>query len=117
MSGNRGNQLHSIDGLCGAALPEAVSGRTGFIELGSYGIKRLRRLPIIEFYPWNTQKATPKAPKSRPDGLRLARYYQSLMDSGSFENRAALARFLGVSRARVTQVLNRLKEDGEAKAG
>jgi len=38
----------------------------------------------------------------------LARYYQSLLDSGQFENRAALARYLGVSRARVTQVLKRL---------
>ena len=34
--------------------------------------------------------------------LRLARYYQS-------QSRAALARFLGVSLARVTQVLNHLK--------
>jgi hypothetical protein len=40
--------------------------------------------------------------------LKLARYYQSLLDSGQFENRAALARYLGVSRARVTQVLHRL---------
>lgn len=45
----------------------------------------------------------------RRDGLKLARHYQSLLDSGKFENRAALARFLSVSRARVTQVLNRLK--------
>jgi hypothetical protein len=42
------------------------------------------------------------------DPFKLARYYQSLLDSGQFENRAALARFLGVSRARVTQVLRRL---------
>jgi hypothetical protein len=34
--------------------------------------------------------------------LVLARYYQSLLDSGKFERRAALARFLGVSRTRVT---------------
>ena len=51
----------------------------------------------------------------RRQGNRLAihsvslRYYQSLLDSGKFESRAALARHLGVSRARVTQVLNRLK--------
>ncbi len=40
--------------------------------------------------------------------MKLARSYQSLMDSGKFASRAALARYLGVSRARVTQVLNRL---------
>ena len=34
--------------------------------------------------------------------------YQSLMDSGKFESRAALARYLGVRRPRVTQVLRRL---------
>ena len=35
------------------------------------------------------------------DPLRLARYYKSLLDTGKFESRAALARFLGVSRARM----------------
>jgi|HubBroStandDraft_6_1064221.scaffolds.fasta_scaffold2668304_2 hypothetical protein len=36
--------------------------------------------------------------------MMLARYYQLLLNSGQFENRAALARYLGISRARVTQV-------------
>src|SRR5262245_49786610 len=39
----------------------------------------------------------------------IARYYQSLLDSGQFANRAALARYRGVSRSRVTQVLRRVK--------
>jgi len=38
----------------------------------------------------------------------LARYYQSLLDSSQFANRAVLARYLGVIRAMVTQVLNLL---------
>jgi hypothetical protein len=62
--------------------------------------------------PWNAvshTKLEPKpAPKDRRDPLRLARYYQSLMDSGKFESKAALARYLGVSRSRVAQVLRRL---------
>lgn len=41
--------------------------------------------------------------------MRLARYYQSLLDSGEVSSRADLARFFGVSRARVTQVLKRLE--------
>ena len=53
----------------------------------------------------------------RRDGFKLARYYQSLLDSGKFENRAGLARFLGVSRARVTQVLNRLKSPATEPSG
>jgi hypothetical protein len=48
-------------------------------------------------------------PKKTSDPLKLARYYQSLLDSGKFENRAALARFLRVSRARVTQVSRRME--------
>jgi hypothetical protein len=75
-------------------------------------LKRLRRAAVIAIYPWNGSstpepKATP-VPRERRDPLKLAAYYQSLLDSGKFENRAALARYLGVSRARVTQVLRRL---------
>jgi hypothetical protein len=61
---------------------------------------------------WNgSSSQEPKnlaAPKEPRDPLKLARSYQSLLDSGQFESRAALARYLGVSRARVTQVLKRL---------
>ena len=82
------------------------------MELGAFAINRLRRAPIITFHAWNAPSAVranqngTKKPAHGP--LRLARYYQSLLDTGKFESRAALARFLGVSRARVTQVLNRL---------
>jgi hypothetical protein len=83
----------------------------GFVELGSYAVNRLRRLPSIELSPWNAserQIEPTNAGPGRRDSLLLARYYQSLLDTGKFESRAALARFLGVSRARVTQVLARL---------
>lgn len=52
-------------------------------------------------------------PSSKPcvnrDPLAIARFYQGLLESGVVENRAGLARYLGVSRARVTQVLRRLR--------
>ena len=87
---------------------------SGFIERGILQVKRLRRSPVIVLLPWNAvSDAKPvrePAPRVRRDPLKLARHYQSLMDSGKFESRAALARYLGVSRARVTQVLRRLKE-------
>lgn len=90
----------------------------GFVELGAYELNRLRRTPVYTFYPWNARPAIEKSPpptrKSTRDPLLLARYYQSLLDTGRFESRAALARFLGVSRARVTQVLNRLKSPATA---
>lgn len=83
------------------------------MELGAFAINRLRRAPIITFHAWNAPPAVRAnqngTEKLAPDPVRLARYYQSLLDSGKFESRAALARYLGVSRARVTQVLNRLK--------
>jgi hypothetical protein len=73
---------------------------------------------VYTFYPWNARPAIEKSPpaprESTRDPLLLARYYQSLLDTGRFESRAALARFLGVSRARVTQVLNRLKSPPNA---
>jgi Mn-dependent DtxR family transcriptional regulator len=63
--------------------------------------------------PWNATSDAKLEPEpasvERRDPLTLARYYQSLMDSGKFESRAALARYLGVSRPRVTQVLRRLE--------
>jgi hypothetical protein len=75
----------------------------------------LRRAAVIEFIPWNgstSQESQLRPPPKEPrDPLKLARYYQTLLDSGQFENRAALARYLGVSRARVTQVLRRLEKD------
>ena len=75
--------------------------------------KRLCRKALIAIIPWDAPfpgKPEPNpAPKEPRDPLKLARYYQSLLDSGKFESRAALACYLGVSRARVTQVLRRLK--------
>src|SRR5262245_33383289 len=83
-----------------------------FIERGTFQLKRLHRAAVIALHPWNgSSNIEPEdspPPKESRDPLKLARYYQSLLDSGRFENRAALARFLGVSRARVTHVLKRL---------
>lgn len=74
---------------------------------------RLRRLPHIEMFKWSSiferVRAEFEAEKPKRDRMRLALYYQSLLDSGEVELRAELSRFLGVSRARVTQVLNRLR--------
>jgi hypothetical protein len=90
-----------------------LNSNRGFVELGSYALSRLRRKPTFEFFAWNTpqrdQKAGNDSKRPARDPLRLARYYQSLLDGRKFESRAALSRFLGVSRARVTQVLNRLR--------
>jgi hypothetical protein len=104
----------------GKAPRGVLKSNRGFIELGSYVLNRLRRSPTFEFYPWNSppsdQKAQIEPRSSGRDPLRIARYYQSLLDTGQFESRAALARFLGVSRARVTQVLKRLSHVASASS-
>lgn len=85
---------------------------SGFVERGALRLKWLHRTAVIALFHWNGSstpepKATP-VPHERHTPLKIASYYLSLLDSGKFENRAALARYLGVSRARVTQVLKRL---------
>jgi hypothetical protein len=84
----------------------------GLIERGIFRLKRLRRAAVIEIIPWNGSSSpeplVPAPPRESRDPFKLARYYQSPLDSGQFESRAALARYLGVSRARVPQVLRRL---------
>lgn len=47
--------------------------------------------------------------KPKRDRVRLARNYQAFLDSGEPAPRAELARILGVSRARVMQVLRGLE--------
>jgi hypothetical protein len=67
----------------------------------------------MQFYPWSpvSDIASPETEPKKPvhDRLRLARYFQPLLASGEVETWAESARFLGVSSARITQVLNRLK--------
>jgi len=94
-------------------LPDPYSMRTsGLVEVGAYCINNLRRSPKVEFHCWKPISGLPKAKKppkkSKPDRMKLPLYYQSLLDSGVVQTRAELARYLGVSRARVTQVLKRL---------
>ena len=88
------------------------------MELGAYEINKLRRPSNIEFWPWTVPSSLPESKtkraarprKPKRDRLKLAREYQEMLDSGTVASRAELARHLGVSRARVTQVLNRLSE-------
>ena len=57
--------------------------------------------------PSHPGKTSASGRRQLPPCLR-GQITESLLDSGKFENRSALAHYLGVSRARVTQVLKRL---------
>lgn len=67
-------------------------------------------------FKWNSIadriRAESESAKTKRDRMRLSRYYQSLLDSGEASTLAEIARWLGVSPARLTQVLNRLVADG-----
>jgi CRP-like cAMP-binding protein len=56
------------------------------------------------------QKYEIKLFKMKVDYNELAATFQRIMDSGVVTNRADLARYLGVSRAYVTKVMNRYKD-------
>lgn len=80
-------------------------------------------MPHIDIFKWNSFsdqiRAESEQAKPKRDRMRLARYYESLLDSGEISTRAESARYLGVSRARVTQVFRRLDdpEIGSKKSG
>jgi hypothetical protein len=105
----------------GEAPRDGLDPNQGWVELGAWHIKRLRQRPHIHLYPWSTPPASVSDPEEQAsvnrDPLALARFYQSLLDSHVVENRAALARYLGVSRSRVTQVLRRLDRTRKSDGG
>jgi hypothetical protein len=83
------------------------------VQLGAWKKSRQRRSPIVEFWLWNpleTVSSTPAPGQSvNRDSLARTRFYQSLLDAGVVRNRAALARYVGTSRANMIQALRRLK--------
>lgn len=96
------------------------SANHSLIEQGAWKIKRLRRQHVVELHPWSSPQSLPAAPaepqRVNRDPLALARLYQGLIDAGIAKNRAEVARYFGVSRARVTQVLRRLDRNGNGHA-
>ena len=53
----------------------------------------------------------PSGPKTFTNPLKMAYQYKAMLDSGYAQSQVDLARILGVSRAKVTQMLNLLKLD------
>jgi ParB-like chromosome segregation protein Spo0J len=63
------------------------------------------------FY-FQTAVEKPSSPmKTYRNPIYLAKEYKEMIDSGEAKNQAELARIKGISRARVTQILNLLKLD------
>ena len=61
-------------------------------------------------FPHKVMKAN-KIARIYRNPIYLAREYKEMIDNGQVKNQAELAKLKGVSRARVTQILNLLKLD------
>ena len=66
---------------------------------------------ICQFYFQTAVKKSPTPNKTYRNPIYLAKEYKKMIDSGEVKNQAELARLKGISRARVTQILNLLKLD------
>lgn len=70
---------------------------------------RARGADVATGVPGTTPAPTPDRIPRVARVLALAHHWQGLLRSGAVRNQADLARFVGVSRARVTQVLDLLR--------
>jgi hypothetical protein len=66
---------------------------------------------IYQFYLQTAIKKPSIPRKTYRNPIHLAKEYKEMIDSGEVRNQAELARIKGISRARVTQILNLLKLD------
>ena len=63
------------------------------------------------FYFQTVVKKFPRPKKTYRNPIYLAKEYKEMIDTSEVKNQAELARIKGISRARVTQILNLLKLD------
>jgi hypothetical protein len=66
---------------------------------------------IYIFYFQTVIEKPSSSKKTYKNPIYLAKEYKEMIDSGEAKNQAEIARIKGISRARVTQILNLLKLD------
>ena len=81
------------------------------MELASSPDCNIDRTFIYQFYFQTVVKKSPTPNKTYRNPIYLAREYKEMIDSGKVKNQAELAKLKGISRVRVTQILNLLKLD------
>jgi len=69
-----------------------------------------RTFTLVFYFPQESMKAK-IIKRTYRNPIYLAKEYKEMIDSGKVKNQAGLARMKGISRARVTQILNLLKLD------
>lgn len=95
---------------CGVVIEDVANGEDGNEPGGPRVIKgritRIRRKHALSF----VEEVPPPEPVHRPERvarlLALAHRLQEAIDRGEYQDRAELARVLGVTKARVTQILD-----------
>ena len=97
------------------ARQEPLDTLANFNEIGAWKTRYLHQARKIEIHPWKAQKDLPVTRDMHPGvkacPIERARQLQARIDSGEVKNRSELAAKLGVSRARVSQILGRLNSD------
>ena len=76
------------------------------------------KFQVYQGHEWQTPviligTPPPSPPKLYPNPIKMALEYKKMMEAGQTKSQAELVRHLGTSRAKVTQMLNLLKLDGE----
>jgi len=66
---------------------------------------------MFQFYFQTAVKSPSTSKKTYRNPICLAKEYKRMIETGKVKNQAELARIKGISRARVTQILNLLKLD------
>jgi len=81
------------------------------LELASSPDRNIGRTFVYQFYLQTAVKKSPAPKKTYRNPIYLAKEYKEMIESGEAKNQAELAKMKGISRARVTQILNLLKID------
>jgi len=81
------------------------------LKLASSPDCNIDRTFVFKFYFQTVVKKSLTPKKTYKNPIYLAREYKNMIDSGEAKNQSELARIKGISRARVTQILNLLKLD------
>jgi len=79
------------------------------LELASSPDWSIYRTFLYQFYFTNAAKISSIPKKTYRNPIFLAREYKKIIDSRIVKNQSELAKLKGISRARVTQILNLLK--------
>ena len=87
-----------------------------YIEVGSWEIVRTSGRPQVILRPGRSLADLQEPPVNPTPGTARTTMMRAMLESGLVKNRAELAKQLGISRARVSQILGSTKSRKEARS-